>query len=124
MHIKGSFLHAALPPKDLYVLRLPSVVGSCNFKGQLVRLLNSLYGFSKALKLWYAVHNKTLRHFFVRQSANSDSIFIGAGRNPIYIVAYVDDLLVVGSPPAFKVAKSLLKAKLVTTELVSCTHYL
>lgn len=122
--VKGAFLNALLAAESRYVLRLPSIPGSKYFRGQLVRLIKSLYGLRESPKMWYAELNRSLRHFGFVQSAHSDSLFMRTGLNPVYIVAYVDDLLIFGAKSAVQWAKSSLRSKFVTTELGPCTHYL
>lgn len=122
--MKGAFLHYSIPVKDRIVIKLPKITGSAVFKEQFVQLLKSLYGLRQSPKMWYEVLSRTLGKFGFCKTGNSEILFIRPGHDPVYIVAYVDDLLVLESKYGVNKAQKYLASSLVTTELGSCTHYL
>lgn len=60
-----------------------------------------------------------------RRSQNCDFLFIGGCRtDPIYVFAYVDDLLIVGARKAVDKRKKALSIVLTVTELGACHYFL
>lgn len=117
-------MNATFPEDRRYVLRLSSIPGSRYFHGQLVRLHKLLYGLREAPKLWYEKCKKTRCCYGFEQSAHSDCLFILKEARPVYIVAHMDDLFVIGNKVETDSTKKLLASKFITTELGPCSFYL
>lgn len=122
--VKGAFLHASLPKEERIFIKLPNVKGVETASGQVVELVKSLYGLRQAPKLWYAFFAKQIFRIGFRRSLVSDCLFIREGPNPVYIIAYVDDLLVFGPDSAVADVKSELVKLFTVTDLGECNHFL
>lgn len=94
---KESFYMQLFPRRATYVIfPVHSCIASLKRpNGQMFRLLKSLCGLKQVAKLWYAVLSKTIRRFIFYQPANFDCLFVLPRRDPVYIVAYVYDFIVV-----------------------------
>ena len=125
LDVKGAFLHALLPESDCIWIYLPKVEGVPNANGRIVKLRKSLYGLRQAPKLWYSHHANALEKIGFRRSQNCDCLFIiNESSSPVYIVAYVDDLLVVGPRTLVDKVKLQLSKILSVTDLGTCKHFL
>lgn len=123
--IKGAFLHAKLPENDHIWVRLPKIDGVSAANGQIVKLVKSLYGLRQAPKLWYKLLAETLSKAGFRRSKYSDCLFIGGSTSrPVYIVAYVDDLLVLGAHTTVESAKESIGKLLSVSDLGACSFFL
>lgn len=126
LDVKSAFLHAALPGKDRIFIKLPKIPGVASAKGQTVRLRKSLYGLREAPKLWYRHLTNTLGRIGLVRSNYSDCLFVYGhnGRERVYVVAYVDDLLVIGSKVSVDKVKKLISKHLTITDLGQCSSFL
>ena len=122
--IKGAFLYAELPKSDRIVIRLPKIDGVKAANGQYLRLLRSLYGLRQAPKLWYAHLARALRKIGLTESPCTNCLFKSTGAEPVYVLVYVDDLLIVGTPRGVARVNSELAMQFTTTNLGPCTHFL
>lgn len=94
LEVVGAFLHAILPDDNQVWIRLSTVVGT-SLQDQFVELVKSLYGLRQALKLWYEHFAKAVTSICFKRSRTVDCPFIKDGPNPVYIVLYMDNLVVV-----------------------------
>lgn len=124
MDIKGAFLCATLPEKDIVYIRLPSIPGIASVNGQVVLLRRSLYGLRQAAKLWYGELCKTLERIGLRRSQVSECLFISATNEKIYVVVYVDDLLIIGTSPTVEKFKKAIARSYTVSDLGNATYYL
>ena len=122
--IKGAFLYARLPDSDRIVIRLPKIDGVKAANGQYVRLRRSLYGLRQAPKLWYAHLARALKGIGLIEAASTNCLFKSTGATPVFVLVYVDDLLIVGAPKGVAQVKAELAKKFTTTNLGPCTHFL
>ena len=122
--IKGAFLYAKLPDSDKIVIRLPNIDGVKAANGQYVRLQRSLYGLRQALKLWYAHLARALRKIGLIEATSTSCLFKSTGKAPVFVLVYVDDLLIMGAPAGVARVKTELAKQFTTTELGPCTHFL
>lgn len=125
LDVKSAFLHADLPATDNIWVKLPKISGISRADGSLVKLRKSLYGLRQAPKLWYELLAKTLSLVGFSRSHCSECLFMsGSGTRPVYIVAYVDDLLVIGDKTSVKKAKNLISRHVNVTDIGPCSHFL
>lgn len=122
--IKGAFLYAELPEKDRILVRLPNVDGVKLASGQYARLNKSLYGLRQAPKLWYAHLSRVLRSIGMEEAQSTNCLFKTKGSESVFVLVYVDDLLVVGSKTAVTKVKAQLARHFTTTDLGPCCHFL
>ena len=125
LDIKGAFLYAPLPKSVEVYIRLPKVPGVPEATGDIVKLRMSLYGLRQAPKLWYELLAKRLKGIGFRRSIVNDAVFISTRRGPpVYLLVYVDDILVVGDGAAIQDVKERLSSLFTVTDLGACTHFL
>ena len=124
LDIKGAFLYALLPASEEVWVKLPTVPGVPQARGQVVKLRKSLYGLRQAPKLWYELLARSLKKLGFRRSRTNDSLFISKSNGPpVYLLVYVDDILVVGDRAAVQGVKKRLSSLFKTTDLGTCTHF-
>ena len=64
------------------------------------KLLKSLYGLKQAPKAWFKRFTSQLLHLgFVASLADSSLFFYHAGSTVLYLLLYVDDIIIIGSAP-------------------------
>ena len=125
LDIKGAFLYALLPPSEEIWVKLPTVPGVPSASGGLVKLRKSLYGLRQAPKLWYELLARSLMKLGFRRSRTNDALLISMSDGPpVYLLVYVDDILVVGDRAAVKGVKKRLSSLFKTTDLGTCTHFI
>lgn len=106
-------------------LKRLSVTGVPYASGAVVKLRKSLYGLHQAPKLWCELLAKSLKKIGFRPSKSTDSIFISTDRGrPVYLLVYVDDILVLGYRRAVQGVKDRLAGLFTTTDLGFCAHFL
>lgn len=125
LDVKGAFLHALLPESDDIWVRLTKIDDIRQINGQVVKLKKSLYGLRQAPKLWYKHLATTLKKIGFRRSSYCKCLFIGGTKaKPVYIVSYVDDLLVLGPDDSLAKTKTGMSKILSVTDLGACKHFL
>ena len=84
----------------------------------------SFYGLCQAPKLWYELLAKSLKKLGFRVARTSDALFISTSNSPpVYLLVYVDDILVVGDRAAVQGVKKRLSTLFSTTDFATCTHF-
>lgn len=102
MDCKSAFLHSKLPESDNFWIRLPTVPGVPSAKGRIVNLFKYLYGLRQAPKILYPNLPTTLAKVVCRGGQSNDCLYVSSiGHLSVYIVAYIEDLLVIGEITAF-----------------------
>lgn len=125
LDVKGALLHSELPEHEKSCVKLPKVPEFTTLDGRLVMLLKSLYGIRKAPMLWYQLLEKTLGRLGFRRAKHVDCLMIGGTRStPVFIVAYVDDLLVIGVRRNVASAKLKISENFTVTDVGPCTYLL
>ena len=84
LDIKGAFLYALLPPSEEVWVKLPTIPGVPQARGQVVKLRKSLYGLRQAPKLWYELLAKSLKKLGFRRSRTPSSSAREKVRRSIY----------------------------------------
>jgi hypothetical protein len=100
--IKQAFVQLSLTDDEIYVVK-PPVGCHRSAPGTYCHLLPSLYGLSRAPKLWYERLSSHLRSMGLQQSILSPCLFVGTlieGQPPIYVGIYVDDIIYFSSSDA------------------------
>lgn len=93
-----AFLHAILPAADNILVKLPNIYGVPTANGQVFTVSKSLYGLLQSPNLWFAHLASALVKVCFGLFKYSNCLYIGGTSGaPIYIVAYVDDLLLGGN---------------------------
>ena len=106
LDIKGAFLYATLSNYAEVYMRLPRTPGVPEASGDIVKLRLSLNGRHQALRLWYELLAKRLKKIGFRRSIVNDAIFISTRHGQtVYIIVYVDGILVVGDREAIQSVK-------------------
>ena len=122
--IKGAFLYARLQKSDRIFIHLPSIDGVKAANGHYVRLRRSLYGLRQAPKILYAHLAGALCKIGLIEAKSTNCLFKSTGTEPVYVLVYVEDLLIVGTPSGVALVKVELAKKFTTTYLGPCTHFL
>lgn len=96
--VKKAFLHAPLPRSESIYVRLPNIDGVKSAIGKTILLQESLYGLRQAPRLWYQHFSKTISCIGFCRSSLCDCFFTrSSSHGEVFLVAYVEDLLVVGT---------------------------
>ena len=94
MDVKTTFLHGDLE-EEIYMNR-PE--GFAVKKELVCRLKKSLYGFKKSPRMWYQKFDTYIRGLgFTRSKEDHFVYFKLIGDRVIYLVLYVDDMLLIGN---------------------------
>ncbi|KAK9696674.1 Reverse transcriptase (RNA-dependent DNA polymerase) [Popillia japonica] len=105
MDVKGAFLYGEI--KDNVFLKPPKGIKIEN--GYALRLKKALYGLKKSPKHWYERFTEIITGFGFKRSENDYCLYTGFGfkrsendyclyyKNDLYILLYVDDLLILGN---------------------------
>lgn len=94
MDVKSAYLNGEL--KEEIYMKVPEGV-KCN-KNQVCKLIKALYGLKQAAKCWFETFEKKLIDIGFRSSSVDRCIYIldkGIESENIYVVLYVDDLVIV-----------------------------
>lgn len=125
LDVQYGFLHATLPGSDNICIRLAKITEIPCADVRLVYLVKSLHGLHKTPNLWYQLLSGMLFEVGFRRAKHKDCLFFdGAILRPVYIVTYVDDLLVIRSQSAVNAAKTSISRHLTLTELCLCTYFI
>lgn len=125
LDVKGAFLYAPLQDADEMWIRLPSIPEIAQASGTVVKLRKSLYGLRQAPKLWYKLLADTLKRIGFRISVATECLFIGGSPSKsVYLLVYVDDLMIVGGAAEVWDVKRKLSTVFSTTDLGECNHFL
>lgn len=92
LDIKTAFLNGDLE-EDVWVQQPPGYETGDN--GMACHLHKSLYGLKQAPRAWHAKLREKLDLLGFTPSAADPALFIKAGEKPIYLLTYVDDILVI-----------------------------
>ena len=66
------------------------------------RLLKSLYGLKQAPRAWFERFSTQLLHIGFQASLADSSLFIlKQGHHVVYLLVYVDDIVITGNDPQF-----------------------
>ena len=93
LDVKSAFLNGELQ-EEIY-LKQPE--GFSNDSGRVYKLLKALYGLKQAARAWYQTMDNCLRSIKAQPSSGDQSLYIIKDRgNTVYILVYVDDILMFG----------------------------
>lgn len=99
LDIQNAFLHGDLA-EDVFIQQPIGFVHS-SFPSHICKLHKSLYGLKQAPRAWFAKLSDSLISMGFRHSQVDTSLFIHRqGNDYVFILVYVDDLLVVASNPS------------------------
>ena len=97
MDVQNAFLHGDLE-EEVY-MKLPPGFKSTH-PNQVCKLKKSLYGLRQAPRCWFAKLSTALLDFGFRQDRADYSLFTYvSGASVLYVLVYVDDLIIGGSDP-------------------------
>ena len=95
MDVKTTSLHGDLE-EEIYMKQPEGF--AAKGKKELVHKLNSLYGLKQSPRMWYQKFDTFIRGLgFTRSKADHCVYFKLIGDHVIYLVLYVDDMLLVGN---------------------------
>jgi len=79
-------------------------------KTYVCRLKKALYGLKQAPRAWYGWIDSYLQQLgFVKSDANPNLYYLLVENEPLILVLYVDDLLLIGSSSSSRIARRILK---------------
>ena len=107
--IKTAFLYGELE-EDVWIQQPPGY--KSGGPGTACHLRKSLYGLKQAPRVWHSKLSKELETLGFQPSAADPALFIKTGPTPIYLLTYVDDILVTTGDDG---ALAATKSKLLTT---------
>ncbi|VVA23262.1 Hypothetical predicted protein, partial [Prunus dulcis] len=96
LDVNNAFLHGTLSD-TVYMSQPPGFVDT-NLPSHVCKLRKALYGLKQAPRAWYKELSSFLLSQGFRNATSDASLFISTfGRNVIYFLVYVDDLIVTGN---------------------------
>ncbi|XP_071681644.1 uncharacterized protein [Lolium perenne] len=99
LDVQNAFLHGVLE-EEVYMHQPPGFVDSAHPQ-HLCRLVKALYGLKQAPRAWHARLGSVLRdHGFVPSSADTSLFMLRRPDITMYLLVYVDDIIVVSSSPS------------------------
>jgi len=120
LDIKTAFLNG-LVKEDIYVEQPEGFTSA----GKVCHLIKSLYGLKQAPRVWYDCLSDYLHELGFRISLADSSLFIKGDSDPVYLLCYVDDILLIGrNKAAIQEVKELILKRFDVRDLDSPTKYL
>jgi hypothetical protein len=96
MDVKTTFLHGDL--EEEFYIKQPQVFVVKGKKEMVCNMKNSLYGLKKSPRMWYQNFDTYMLGLgFTRRKAVHCVYFKLIGDHVIYLVLYVDDILLIGN---------------------------
>ena len=110
MDVKSAFLNGKFHDDDSVYLNPPNGLDLGVKHTQALKMLKALYGFKRSPKIWNNTWNKSTKRLgFGRLKADEWFYFIKIDGSTVWVLVYVDDVLVIGSCiKAVKAAKLML----------------
>ncbi|KAI4300129.1 hypothetical protein L6164_033541 [Bauhinia variegata] len=97
LDINNAFLQGTLH-EDVYMAQLPGFV-SKEHPTHVCKLKKAIYGLKQAPRAWYTELRTFLIHIgFVNSIADASLFIFKSGLDVIYLLVYVDDIIITGSP--------------------------
>lgn len=125
LDVKSAFLYATLSDTDRVWIQLPTVNGVPEANGRIAGFIKSLCGLRQPPKLWYQHLTTVLSKAGFHRARSRDCLLIGGTATALVdVIAYVDDLLVLGSRQAVMECKARLASWLAVSDLAPCSHFL
>ncbi|CAH9120171.1 unnamed protein product [Cuscuta epithymum] len=125
LDIKNAFLHGDLH-EEVYMEQPPGFVAQGE-SGMVCRLRRSLYGLKQSPRAWFGRFSAVVCSFGMIRSDVDHSIFYrhSAGNKCIYLVVYVDDIVITGSDDqGIALLKQHLFSKFQTKDLGKLRYFL
>jgi histone deacetylase 1/2 len=103
LDVSNAFLHGHLE-EDVYMKQPPGYEDK-NFPGYVCKLDKALYGLKQAPRAWYSRLSTKLQMLgFKASKADTSLFFMKKGSLTMFVLVYVDDIIVVSSVPGATVA--------------------
>ena len=120
LDVQTAFLNGELE-EEIYLLPPPGVEND----GKVWRMNKALYGLKQAARAWHSKLKDALLSLGLQQSATDQSLFVRRDKGSCtYVLTYVDDMLIAGSPEAVKGIKKALCAKFKCHDIGSAEFFL
>lgn len=122
LDIKTAFLNGELE-EQVYACQPPGYEeGSTDM---VCHLQKALYGLKQAPRAWHNTLKAELEEMGFVPSAADPSLFIKNGKNPVYLLTYVDDILVITADTTLLTAtKARIQQKFEARDLGNATYFL
>lgn len=121
MDVKTAFLNGELS-EEVY-MEIPE--GVENVPGYVCKLEKSLYGLKQSPKCWNEKFNKFMIENGFKRSKHDYCLYVKEGSSPIFVILYVDDLLIVSpSNQLIENLKSALNKSFKMTDCGSLKYFL
>lgn len=96
LDIKNAFLHGDLE-EEVYMEQPPGFVAQGE-SGLVCKLKKALYGLKQSPRAWFGRFSSVVKSFGMKQSNADHSVFFRtSGTKNIYLVVYVDDIVITGN---------------------------
>ena len=103
LDVNNAFLHDQLQ-ENVFMVQPPGFIDS-TLPSHICRLKKSLYGLKQAPRAWYQELHTSLLQLEFQQSKSDSSLFIYTCDGvTIFLLVYVDDLLITGSDSAIHIS--------------------
>ena len=98
MDVSSAFLNGTLDEDKPVFIELPSHVQLKIEKGTVLRLRKALYGLKNAPRVWNRKWNELITSVGFKQTKADECVYTkGKGKEQVWVLMYVDDILVMGS---------------------------
>ncbi|KAM1024520.1 hypothetical protein ACFX2C_037789 [Malus domestica] len=98
LDVSNAFLHGTLT--ESVFMQQPPGFEDPTYPHHVCHLHRSLYGLKQAPRAWYDKLHNALHSLGFHGSKSDHSLFIKSSSTPVFILVYVDDILVTGPSPA------------------------
>ena len=97
--VSNAFLHGFLA-EDVY-MQQPLGFKDATYPSHVCKLQRSIYGLKQSPRSWYArLSQRLLQLGFVASRSDASLFIFSQGKIQIYMLVYVDDIVIAGSTPA------------------------
>lgn len=99
LDVSNAFLHGTI--QEQVYLKQPQGYVNQQFPSHVCKLHKALYGLKQAPRAWYDMLSKSLlQQGFYNSKADSSLFILVQGADLVYVLVYVDDILITGSDPS------------------------
>jgi hypothetical protein len=124
MDVKTAFLNGILE-EEIYMEQPEGYeIQGPNGEEMVCRLVKSLYGLKQASRAWHMALKEELRKLSFTSAAADPSLFLHSSKKELYLLAYVDDILLVGRPADVEEVKKGLRAAFAISDLGDASLFL
>ena len=117
MDVSTAFLNGTVDS----TIYMSQPIGFQNGDNKICLLNKSLYGLKQAARIWYITLSEKLKEYGLKKSQNEPCLFYN---NNIFVLVYVDDILITGTNTKVKHLQQYLNSQFKMKDLGNLNYYL